>query len=141
DAAADGGELLFGPAGDVLAGDPDLALVGLEKAEDVFEGHRFAHAAASQDDAGLPGVHVEADVAEDHMVVEGLGDVAEFEEVVGHGCHSRSVIASEGKKQVPRYARDDRQASSPANSATAHSLPVARSPERSQEWLRQGSAG
>ena len=86
DAAANLHQAVFGPIGDVFAGDDHAALVGLEKAHDVLERYRFAHAAAAHDDAGLSGIDEEADVVEDQMIVEGLRNVAKFDVVVGHVC-------------------------------------------------------
>ena len=69
--------LVFGVVADLLAGDVDLAGVGLEEAHDVLEGYGFADAAAAEDAEGLPGIDVEAYFIEHDQVSEGLGDFIE----------------------------------------------------------------
>jgi hypothetical protein len=70
DAASDLSEAVFGPPGDVIAGNDDTSSVRLEETHDVLERYRFADAAAAHDDAGLTRIHEEADAIEDEVIVE-----------------------------------------------------------------------
>ena len=79
DFLADCLQLLFGVVGNVLAGDDDASGVRFEKAHDVMQRDRFAHAAAAQDADGFAGQDVEADAIEHDVVAEGFGDFVEFD--------------------------------------------------------------
>ena len=79
--AADAAQLGLRVVGDVLVGDDNPALIGLEKPHDVGQGHRFSHAAASDDGHSFFRVDVEIAVDQDG-VVERLVHVAKLD-VVG----------------------------------------------------------
>ena len=62
---------------DALAVHPDLAAVGLQQSEDDLEHHRLAGAAGAQDDLGVAAMQREADVLQDHLLVERQRHVVE----------------------------------------------------------------
>ena len=83
DFAADSFKLFFVEIGDIFAIDEDLAGVGCKKAHDVFQGNGFAYAATAHDYAGFSLADFEADVVENHAVVEGFADIAKFKKEFG----------------------------------------------------------
>ena len=78
-------QLIFGPIGDVLAGDEHAPRVRPQKSHDMLQRDRFSHAAAPHDDARLAVVHEEADVVEHQVIAKRLADVAEFDVVARRG--------------------------------------------------------
>ncbi len=62
DALADGVHALFVEAGDLLALEPNRPRIGLEKAHQQAQGHRFAHAAAAQDAQRLSALNLKAHI-------------------------------------------------------------------------------
>src|SRR6516165_660389 len=68
--------------GDVVVIHDDLPGIGPQEAHDVFEGNRFAHAAAPHDHAGLGTFHREGYAYEHRPAVKGLANVAKLEIVV-----------------------------------------------------------
>jgi len=80
-------QLFLAVVGDVLLGHDDAPRVRLEEAHDVVQRHRLPYPAASQDADRLAGQGVEADVIEDPVFAEGLGDVLELDEGYGRCAH------------------------------------------------------
>ena len=68
---ADLHQLVFAHSVDLLAVDPDDAAVRLQQTEDQLQDRRLPRPAGAQEDLGVPGDQREADVAQDHLVVEG----------------------------------------------------------------------
>ena len=62
---------------DLLAVDEDASLIRLEQPENQPQDRRLAGAARAKKDLGVAGLQREADVAQDHLVVERQPDVVE----------------------------------------------------------------
>src|ERR1051326_762032 len=86
DFLADVLKLRFGVIGDVFESHDDAALIGLEKAHDVMQRNRFAHAAAAQDAERLAGIDLEAYVLKHAMVAKRFIDVLELDEIGRASC-------------------------------------------------------
>ena len=71
-AAANLGQLVFGPIGDVLAGHEHAPGIRPQESQDVLQRDRFPHAAAPHDHARLPRVDVEADIIQHQVIVKAL---------------------------------------------------------------------
>ena len=65
---------------DALAVHPDHAAIGLQQPEDNLQRHRLAGAAGAEDDLRVPGDQREADVLQDHLVVERQRHVVEHDD-------------------------------------------------------------
>ncbi len=88
DAADEAGALVLGPAGDVVAGDLDLAVVGEEGARDGVEKGGFARAVHAEDDHELAVGERQVDALEgadfiDGAGVEGLAEAGDLEHGAG----------------------------------------------------------
>jgi hypothetical protein len=88
---ADGHHALLVLPGDLLAVQPDLALVGLEQADEVLDEHALAHAGRADDEEHLACLDVEAHVVEHRLGPEGLPDVAEGDQLSLLLHHVRTV--------------------------------------------------
>ena len=77
---ADRHQLVFVHVVDPLAVDEDLAGVRLQQAEHQPQDRRLAGAARAQEDLRVPGLQREADVAQDHLLVERQVDPVEHDD-------------------------------------------------------------
>ena len=80
---------------DAFAVDPHLAAVSLQQSEQDLERQRLAGAAGAQDDLGVAAAQREADVLQNHLLVEGQRHVVEGDDrLVLFGAASSRAAAS-----------------------------------------------
>ena len=84
---------LAGEIGDVQAVDDDLAAVGHEEPDDMFDGDGLAGAGEADEGDGLAFLDVEREVAEDVFGAEGLIDVPEGDHAGRLGARLRGEAA------------------------------------------------
>ena len=99
DAVAEGEEVLLGHGVDLLAEDVDAPGVGQQESVGELEQHALAASRGTEHDARLARHHLEGDVLQDLVSVEGDGNVVEddhrvggrgscrFDLRIGRGCH------------------------------------------------------
>ena len=89
---------------DAEAVDPDFALIGLQKADDVFDRHRLAGSRVADDDHGLAFVDLKRETAEHLLGPESLVDVLQLD----HGITNVPPKCGEDRRSAPCTARKGR---------------------------------